>query len=108
MKKPRKHNLGLIELITYYGYTDGSGEYYIVVDSDKCDGCGECTKACPQNVLQLESVFVDLDDKTLASVNEENHKKIKYTCAPCKPENGKTPCVLTCKKGAITTVWNPR
>ncbi len=93
-------------MITYYGYSDGSGEYYIVIDDAKCSGCGECVKLCPNSALQLENVFIDLEDKTVAVVKEEHRKKIKYTCAPCKPEKGETPCVLGCQKGAIKCVWN--
>jgi NAD-dependent dihydropyrimidine dehydrogenase PreA subunit len=95
-------------LITYYGYIDGSGEFYIVIDSDKCSGCGRCIQVCPQSALKLESMFIDLEDKTVASVTEEHRKKIKYTCASCKPESGKTPCILACESGAIKAVWNPR
>lgn len=94
-------------MITYYGYTDGSGEYYVVVDSDKCSGCGKCVEKCPQNALQLESAFIDLEDKTVAAVAEEHRKKIKYTCSACKPENNQTPCVLACEGGAIKCVWKP-
>jgi ferredoxin len=75
------------------------------VDSDKCSGCGECIKKCPQNVLALETVFVDLEDKTVAAVTEQNHKKIKYTCAPCKPETGITPCTKACTQKALKTSW---
>jgi Fe-S-cluster-containing hydrogenase component 2 len=95
-------------LIIHYGYSDGSGEYYIVIDSDKCDGCGKCVEECPQKVLKLEIEFIDLDDKTVATVADEHRKKIKYTCATCKPESNGTPCVLACDKKAIRWVWNPR
>jgi ferredoxin len=56
---------------------DGSGEYYIVVDSDKCNGCGKCVKVCPQKALVLVTEFIDLEDKTVAAVSEEHRKKIK-------------------------------
>ena len=42
-------------MITHYGYSDGSGEYYITIDSDKCNGCGICVKQCPMSALQLET-----------------------------------------------------
>jgi Fe-S-cluster-containing hydrogenase component 2 len=95
-------------IITYYGYTDGSGEYYIIVDSDRCSGCGECVKSCPQKALQLINEFIDLEDKTIAAIAEEQRKKIHYTCQGCKPETGKNPCVKACPSEAIKCVWNPR
>ncbi len=92
-------------MITHYGYTDGSGEYYIIIDSDKCSGCGKCVQICPQNALSLETEFIDLEDKTVASIKDENRKKIRYTCACCKPETGQNPCVLVCSSKAIKCVW---
>ncbi len=92
-------------MITYYGYTDGSGEYYIVVDSDRCSGCGKCLQNCPQQALTLETEFIDLEDKTVAAVKEEHRKKIKYTCAECRPENGTSLCVLSCGQKAISCVY---
>ena len=91
----------------HYGYTDGSGEYYIIIDSAKCDCCGECVKKCPQNALEMITEMIDLEDKTVAAVTEQHRKKIRYTCAACKPENNKTPCVLACKQSAIRCVWKP-
>jgi ferredoxin len=92
-------------LITNYGYSDGSGEYYITIDTDKCSGCGKCVKKCPQTALQIENVFIDLEDKIVASVTEDHRKKIKYTCAPCRPETNSTPCVLACDSKAINCTW---
>jgi NAD-dependent dihydropyrimidine dehydrogenase PreA subunit len=96
------------DIITHYGYSDGSGEYYIVIDSDKCSGCGKCVQKCPQAALKLETEFIDLEDKTVAAVNEDQRKKIKYTCASCKPENNNTPCVLECQAKAIRCSWNQK
>lgn len=95
------------QIITYYGYQDGSGEYYIVVDAEKCDSCGECEKVCPQGALKMELMFIDLNDKLVAVVTEEHRKKVKYTCSPCKPESGKAPCVNACGQEAIKCIWNP-
>jgi ferredoxin len=95
-------------MITHYGYSDGSGEYYIVIDAAKCDGCGECVKVCPQSALELVSMFIDLDDKTVAAVTEQQRKNIKYACSPCKPETGNAPCVTACNKKAIWCTWNSR
>ncbi|MCX8151294.1 MAG: 4Fe-4S binding protein [Candidatus Bathyarchaeota archaeon] len=91
--------------MTHYGYCDGSGEYFVVIDSDKCNSCGKCVKKCPQNALEMITEFIDLEDKNVVAVSEQHRKKIKYTCSPCKPETNKTPCVLACKQGAIACVW---
>ena len=98
----------LIEIITYYGYTDGSGEYYIVVDAEKCNSCGECVPVCPQGTLVMETMFIDLEDKMVAAVTEEHRKKIRYTCSQCKPERGSIPCVEACSQKAITYIWKPK
>ena len=92
-------------MIMHYGYSDGSGEYYITIDTDKCSGCGKCVRRCPQSALQTESLLIDLEDKTVASVSEDHRKKIKYTCASCKPETNKSPCVLSCETKAISCTW---
>ncbi|MEM2144099.1 MAG: 4Fe-4S binding protein [Candidatus Jordarchaeaceae archaeon] len=96
----------MVYIITYYGYRDGSGEYFIIVDTEKCNGCGKCVKQCPRGALKLMTLMIDLEDKSLAVVAEEHRNKIKYTCSPCKPESNKTPCVLACKWKAIECSWN--
>jgi ferredoxin len=93
-------------VITHYGYSDGSGDYYITIDTDKCNGCGKCVKQCPKSALQLETIFLDLEDKTIASVTDEHRKKIKYTCSSCKPESNASPCVLACESNAIKCTWS--
>ena len=82
MKKHKKPD-GDSSVIMHYGYSDSSGDYYVT----------------------LETVFIDLEDKTVASVKEEHRKKIKYTCASCKPETNKTICQLACKTEALKCTW---
>ena len=94
-------------MIMHYGYIDGSGEYFISIDSDKCNGCSKCVEKCPQNALKLVTELIDLEDKTVVAVSEEHRRKIRYTCAECKPQQGKMPCVLACAQEAITCVWKP-
>jgi ferredoxin len=90
--------------IANYGYSDGSGDYYLVVDTDKCDGCAKCVEACPQDVLAVE---VDDYDDLVALVKEEHRKNLKYVCAPCKPVSGAVDlkCQTACPTQAISHSW---
>jgi ferredoxin len=92
-------------MLANYGYTDGSGEYYITIDTDKCNGCGECVKVCPATVLEI---ITDDYDEFVAAVTDQERKKIKYSCAPCKPlgaSPGGSPCVKACETEAISHTW---
>jgi len=95
-------------MIANYGYKDGSGEYIITVDTDKCDGCGDCVKACSYEVLEIiEDPYEILEDKNVVAVTDAHRKKLKYTCSPCKPVSGRKelPCVAACKSEAISHSW---
>lgn len=91
-------------MLANYGYTDGSGTYYITMDTDKCDGCGDCVEACPQHMFAVEPD--DYDEKK-ALIKEAMRKDVKYLCAPCKPTTGprELPCQTACAPGAISHSW---
>jgi len=91
-------------VIANYGYRDGSGEYFIIINTDRCDGCGQCGEACPQDVLEI--IINDYDD-VVAAVTEAHRNKIKYSCGPCKTTSGakNLPCISACKPGAISHSW---
>lgn len=92
-------------MLAHYGYKDGSGEYFIVIDTDKCIDCEKpCIEACPTGVLEtIEDDYGDL----VAAVTEEHRKKIKYSCAPCKPTSGEAApaCLKACGPGGMTHTW---
>lgn len=91
-----------------YGYKDGSGEYYITIDTELCNGCAKCVEVCPENVLEVvENELDPLAEDLVARVTDEHRKKIKYSCAPCKPTKGpiELPCVQICEPNAITHSW---
>jgi NAD-dependent dihydropyrimidine dehydrogenase PreA subunit len=95
-------------MIANYGYKDGSGDYFIAIDTDKCNGCMDCVKACPYGVLDVGPDENDpLSDDEVAFVTEMERKKIKYTCAPCKPMANRPPlpCIAACKQEAISHSW---
>jgi Fe-S-cluster-containing hydrogenase component 2 len=105
-KKLLEQQVEVMQVIIHYGYKDGSGEYFISIDTEKCDGCGACVEVCPPGVLEIKTMMIDLDDVIVAAVTEEHRKKIKYSCAPCKPEQ-KPPCVEACNRAAIVHAWKP-
>ena len=92
-------------MLANYGYTDGSGEYFISIDTDRCTDCEPkaCAPACPAGVLEI--IEDDYGDDVCA-VTEEHRKQIKYSCAGCKPASGwqSLPCTEACPVGAISMV----
>ena len=96
-------------MLASYGYGDGSGDYFITIDTDKCDGCGECVSACPARVFVVvdEDPNDPLREEPVAMVAAGKRKKIKYECGPCKPASGRPtlPCVEACKAEAISHSW---
>jgi NAD-dependent dihydropyrimidine dehydrogenase PreA subunit len=87
-----------------YGYTDGSGDWYITIDTDRRDGCAKCVEACPEDVFVIE---MDDYDDMVAVVTEAHRKKVKYTCGPCKSAGGDSvePCHAACPTDAIGHSW---
>ena len=95
-------------MIANYGYKDGSGEYFISIDTDKCNGGGDCVKACPYGVLETREDPNDpFREEPVVLVTEAERNKIKYTCGPCKPVANRPPlpCVVACESDAISHSW---
>jgi ferredoxin len=93
-------------MLANYGYKDGSGDWFITVDTDRCVACAEhaCVRACPAGILEI--IEDDYGDRVCA-VREEHRKKIKYSCAPCKPASGRLdlPCLAACAPQALGHSW---
>jgi NAD-dependent dihydropyrimidine dehydrogenase PreA subunit len=89
-----------------YGYKDGSGEYFIVIETDACIECADtpCVQACPARVLEI--ITDDYDDRVAAVADDRRHQ-LKYVCAPCKPVSDPPPlpCVEACPSGTIEHSW---
>jgi Fe-S-cluster-containing hydrogenase component 2 len=100
-------------MLANYGYKDGSGDFFITIDTDKCNGCGKCIPACPAGVLELVTDESDpFRELPVAVVTEAHRKKIKYSCssckgAQCKPPGQKIdlPCLKSCEINAINHSW---
>lgn len=93
-------------MIAHYGYMDGSGSYFITLDTDRCLSCLDygCVDACPQGIFEI--IVDDYDDR-VASVKAEFRHRLKYVCAPCKPSSGyeSLPCIGACQPQAISHSW---
>jgi len=89
-----------------YGYKDGSGDYFITIDTDACVKCGDrpCVASCPAGILEI--IEDDYDDE-VAAVRDEFRQKLKYVCAPCKPVSDRValPCMEACPADCIKHSW---
>ena len=92
-------------MLTFLGFKDGSGEWFVIVDTEKCNGCGKCVEACPANVLEVgEDEYDPFNEEPVVRVREEERNKVRYSCAPCQPGYGEKPppCVAACEPAAIS------
>lgn len=102
------YNKGL-DVLANYGYSDASGDYFITIDTDKCDGCGDCLNACPSDIFEI--VKEDLNDPLreipVAIVSDKKLKLLKYECNQCKHSSRQSPvpCIEECSNRAISHSW---
>ncbi len=97
-------------MLANYGFKDGSGDFFITIDTDRCDGCSDCVPACPAGAFAVgEDENDPMSDDPVAFVVAEHRKKIKFSCSECKPSAGysieELPCVKACPVSAITHSW---
>ena len=94
-------------MIANYGYKDGSGEYYISIDTDKCINCEAgraCLTGCPKGMF--ETMTDDYDDEVV-QIKQSFRRNLAYDCADCKPSSNRPPlpCVVACTPAAIKHSW---
>jgi Fe-S-cluster-containing hydrogenase component 2 len=87
-----------------YGYSDGTGDYFITIDTELCDGCGKCAEACPAGILVAQ-----LGEQGLikVKVKDEARKKLGFLCPgfeACRKAN-KMNCHSACLDNAISHSW---
>ncbi len=92
------------ELKVHYGYSDGTGDYFITIDERRCDGCGECVPACPSGIFELVGHNTG---HPKAKVTEEARKKLAFLCPgfPSCSRTHKVNCQSACPKDAISLTW---
>jgi ferredoxin len=87
-----------------YGYSDGTGDYFITIDTERCDGCGECVPACPAAIFEVAR---DESGQPKAKVKEGARKKLAllcpgfHSCSSTQEIN----CQRICPKDAISHTW---
>ncbi|HXX59369.1 MAG TPA: BadF/BadG/BcrA/BcrD ATPase family protein, partial [Dehalococcoidales bacterium] len=86
-----------------YGYSDGSGSYFIAVDPALCDGCGKCISACPASLYEVTGT----DGLKNAAVKPAVRRKISTLCPgakQCRGQEGGN-CKQVCPQQAIELSW---
>ena len=86
----------------HYGYTDGTGEYTITIDTGRCNGCGDCVQACPSGIF---IVGKDDNGRLKAMVKEEARKKLAFLCPGLRNCNHEKNCHDVCSGDAISHSW---
>ena len=91
-------------MLANYGYEDGSGHYYIKIDTSKCAECTDkaCIPACPEKLFVTE--LDDFDDEVVL-IKEDCRNTLLTNCALCKADGHNQLCVKACTPGAISFSW---
>lgn len=87
-----------------YGYNDGTGDYYITIDSGKCDGCGKCVRVCPAAVLEIVQ---EDGHKPRVRVTDAARKRLSILCPGYNicSNSSEENCRSVCQHDAISLSW---
>ncbi len=87
-----------------YGYSDGTGSYFITIDTGRCDGCGECVTVCPSGIFEIAR---NDNGEAKAAVKETARKKLAFLCpgASSCPNTPEKNCHSACRRDAIEHTW---
>lgn len=92
-------------MLANHGCTDSSGNDFITIAADECNGCGDFVTTFPAKAFAVvEEDSNDLMNKKPLSVAAHGKKKkLKYECGPCKlaGDKPKMQCVEACIEGAM-------
>ncbi len=88
----------------HYGYSDGTGNYFITIDAGRCDGCGECVPVCPSLIFE---VVQEDGTQPKARVKESARKNLAFLCPGYTSCRGNLPenCHAVCRGDAIRHTW---
>jgi predicted CoA-substrate-specific enzyme activase len=88
----------------HYGYSDGTGNYFITIDASRCDGCQECVAVCPSEIFE---VVQDSNSQLKAKVKEASRKNLAFLCPgfPACSRSRETNCHSICRRDAISHTW---
>ena len=88
----------------HYGYTDGTGNYFVTIDASRCDGCGECVSACPSGIFE---VIQGSNGKSTAKVKDAARKKLAFLCPGFETCRSRLEanCHHVCPMDAISHTW---
>jgi predicted CoA-substrate-specific enzyme activase len=92
------------EMKISYGYSDGTGEYYISFDTGKCDACAKCVEACPAGIIEVGK---NDHGQPKARIKDELRKKIHLVCPGYKVCAAGHPvnCHSSCQWDVIRHTW---
>jgi len=88
----------------HYGYTDATGNYFIVIDNAKCNACGKCVSACPAKIFEVVS---EDHNEPKAVVADKARKRLSILCpglSKC-PKGREGTCKAVCEAEAISLTW---